>query len=479
VLFVDVPLGPLPPNPADLTLVELLPLLERRALSARELVDACIDRVERLEPVVKAFVLPTFEIARAGAREADEARASGRPVGPLAGVPVGLKDLYYTAGIPTTASAPAFADFVPEFDATVWTRLRGAGAVLLGKLNLHQIAAGTSSPPTRNPWDPTRTPGGSSGGSGAALAARMLPVALGTDTGASIRVPAAVCGVAGIKPTYGRCSRRGVIPLAWSADVTGPMARRMLDVALLLGLMAGPDPEDPTTVPDVPGAYPSAVPADLAGVRIGIPDGYFWDGVDAGVARACRDGLARMEAMGAATVDIPMPPSTPVVLERPIGVYERTIAVEAASYHRRMLRERPLGYAPEILAFLALGETITGPDYVDAQRLRSTWGREWRQAFARYRLDAVASPVVPAPPPLQTPSQSALTGPTFDLTKPWSNNGFPAVSVPVGLDDVGLPVGLQLAGLPFAEHRLLELAIALDEDVRFFTRRPPLLGAVP
>jgi aspartyl-tRNA(Asn)/glutamyl-tRNA(Gln) amidotransferase subunit A len=462
-------------NPADLSLVEVLALLERRELSTRELVEACITRVERLEPTVKAFVTPTFDRARAGAAAADQARATGRPVGPLAGVPVGVKDMFYTKGIPTTASSRVLADFVPDFDATVWARLQQAGAVLLGKTNTHEFAYGTSSPPTTNPWDPSRNPGGSSGGSAAALAARMLPAALGSDTGSSIRLPAAICGVSGLKPTYGRCSRHGVIPLAWSLDCPGPMARRMLDVALLLSLMAGHDPADQTTLAAPAGPYPTAPPGDLRGVRLGLPDRYFWDGVDADIARLCQEGLARMESMGAELVGFPVPPSTDEVLENPVGVYERTVAVEATSYHRRLARERAHLYSPEILSIILAGEGFSGPDYVDAQRLRSTWVREWRETFAAQRLSAVAHPVTLAPPSRQTPSRNPMGGPSFNLTKPWNMNGFPALSVPVGLDGLGLPVGLQLAGLPLSEARLLSLGIALDEDIRFFTRWPPLV----
>jgi Asp-tRNA(Asn)/Glu-tRNA(Gln) amidotransferase A subunit family amidase len=225
-------------NPADLSIVELMPLLQGGQLAARELVEACIDRVEHLDPEIKAFERPTFDVALAGAKAVDEARAAGRPVGPLAGVPIGLKDLYYTKGIPTTASSKVLEDFVPDYDATVWARLQAAGMVLLGKLRMAEFAMSGHTPPTVNPWDTMRSPGGSSGGSGAALAARMLPAALGSDTGGSIRIPSAVCGVAGLKPTYGRFSRHGGIPLGWSLDHMGPMARRMTDCALLLQVMA-------------------------------------------------------------------------------------------------------------------------------------------------------------------------------------------------------------------------------------------------
>jgi aspartyl-tRNA(Asn)/glutamyl-tRNA(Gln) amidotransferase subunit A len=466
-------------RPSELTLVELLPLLQARTLSATELVTDCLRITDALEPQLQAFVTRTPELALAAARVADDARAAGRRVGPLAGVPVGLKDLYYTAGVRTTAGSRVLADFVPDTDATVWERLREAGAGLAGKTNTHEFAYGTSSPPTRNPWDPTRNPGGSSGGSGAALAARMLPVATGSDTGGSLRIPAAVNGICSLRATYGRVSRAGVVTLAWSLDTTGGMARRMLDVALLLGLLAGHDPRDPTSL-DLPvPALPDAPPEDLRGTRIGIPDRFFWEGVDADIVRVCREGLQRLEAMGAELVEIPVPTSTDAVMVHPAtDVYVLTNLVEATSYHRQLVKERAALYSPEVLALLEAGEALTGPDYVDAQRRRSVWARQWREIFATHGLAAVAHPTVQQPPGEQVPSQSFTVGPQITLCKAWSNNGFPSLSVPVGLDSRGLPVGLLLAGLPLAEAPLLSLGIALDEDVRFFEQRPPVLTAV-
>ena len=232
-------------EPADLTLVELLPLLEARTLSARELLLSCLDRIDRYEERVQAFVCLTPELARAAADRADADRAAGRPVGPLAGVPVALKDLYLTRGVATTASSRVLEGHAPDVDAAVWERLQDAGAGLLGKTTMHEFAYGTGSDPTRNPWDLDRTPGGSSGGSAAALAARMVPLATGSDTGGSLRIPAAVCGLSSLRPAHGRVSGHGTIPLAPSLDATGPMARRMRDVALVLGLVAGHDPRDP------------------------------------------------------------------------------------------------------------------------------------------------------------------------------------------------------------------------------------------
>lgn len=475
-------------NPADLSLVELLPLLERRQLAARELVEACIARVERLDPEIKAFERPTFDLALAGARSVDEARALGRPVGPLAGVPIVLKALFYTKGMPTTAGSKALEDFVPDYDATVWARLQAAGMVLLGKVRMAEFAMSGDSSPCANPWDTIRSPGGSSGGSGAALAARMVPAALGTDTATSIRNPAAVCGVSGLKPTYGLCSRHGVIPVAWSLDHVGPMARRMADCAVLLQVMAGPDPADPTSLQAAVPAYPTAPPPGLAGVRIGLPDRFFWEDIDAEVERVCREGVDRLAALGAEVVEVPAPPSTDevlghgpnlyggfdAVLDEP-DVFVKITLAEITSFHRRLAADRPHRYSPEILANIKWGETVSAADYLDAQRLRSVWVRECRELFADQRLDALACPTVPTEPTYRVPSQSFLTGVSFRLTKAFDLNGFPCLSVPVGLDNRGLPVGLQLVTPPLEEPRLLSIAIALDEDVRFFTRKPPIV----
>jgi aspartyl-tRNA(Asn)/glutamyl-tRNA(Gln) amidotransferase subunit A len=473
-------------DPADLSIVELLPLLRSRQLSSVELVEACIANVERHDKEIKAFKLPTFDLALAGARAVDDARAAGREVGPLAGIPIGLKDNYYTKGIPTTGSSKVLEDFVPDFDATVWARLQDAGMVLLGKLLCTEFAYGSNSPPTVNPWDTKRGPGGSSGGSGAALAARMVPAALGSDTGCSIVSPAAMCGVSGVKGTYGRCSRHGVIALAWSLDHSGPMARRMADCALMLSVMAGQDPADPTSLSAPVPAYPTAAPGSLAGVRIGLPDRHYWKNIEPEVEKVCREGLARLAAMGAEIVDVPAPPSTEEVLgdgPNPYGALEvqeldcelTIVLPEATSYHRRLAAERGHRYSPEVMAAIKFGETVSAADYLDAQRLRSVWVREWRELFAAHRLSAVASPTHPTGPTYQTPSQSYIFGPTFRLNKGFNLNGFPSCSVPVGLSDKGHPVGLQLASQPLDEPTLLSIAVALDEDVRFYTRRPPIV----
>ena len=454
-------------DPADLTLVELLPLLESRALSARELLDACLARVERHERQVKAFVTLTPDLARAAADAADQARAAGRPVGALAGVPVALKDLYCTRGVPTTASSRVLVGYDPGVDATVWARLRDAGAGLLGKTTLHEFAYGTGSHPTRNPWDLTRTPGGSSGGSAAALAARMVPVATGTDTGGSLRIPAAACGLSSLRATHGRVSAYGVLPLSHSLDTTGPMARRMLDVCLLLGLLAGYDPRDPHSLDEPVPAYPNAPREDLRGVRIGVPTRLFWDDVDEQINAGCRSGLLRLVDRGAELVEVEPPDDVEEVLGVP-GAYGATMGPEALEHHAVWLADREVLYGESVRRRFAQAREVTPEQYAQAQRDRIRWATDWRRLVTGHRLDVVAHPTIPAPPqPVPGP------GPSIVLAKAWSINGFPSLSVPVGIDDRGLPVGLLLAGLPEQEASLLQLAVTLDEDVQLFRRSPP------
>ncbi|CAA9355417.1 MAG: Aspartyl-tRNA(Asn) amidotransferase subunit A @ Glutamyl-tRNA(Gln) amidotransferase subunit A [uncultured Frankineae bacterium] len=457
-------------DPADLTLVDLLPLLETRRLSARELVEACLARVEAYEPQVRAFVVLTPELARGAAESADAARAAGRPTGPLAGVPVALKDLYLTRGVPTTASSRVLEGHDPGIDAAVWERLSAAGAGLLGKTTLHEFAYGTGSHPTRNPWDLTRTPGGSSGGSAAALAARMVPVATGSDTGGSLRIPAAACGISSLRPAQGRVSTYGALPLSRSLDTAGPMARRMRDVSLLLRLLAGHDPRDPGSLDEPVPAYPDDGRDDLSGVRVGTATRWFWDDVDASVAATCRSALGRLVARGAELVPFDPPPDTERVLAFP-GAYGGLMGPEALEHHAPWLAEREHLYGPAVLHRLAQAREITPELHAQARQDRRRWQEQWRAVVAGHRLDAVAHPTLPEPPPVQ-PDSGRGPGASLRTTRAWSVSGFPALSVPAGLDDRGLPVGLELAGTPEQEAGLVGLGITLDEDVQLWRSRP-------
>ena len=457
-------------NPADLTLVDLLPLLASRELSAAELVIDCLDRAARHEPAVQAFVALTPELARSAADRADADRAAGRPVGPLAGVPVALKDLYCTRGVPTTASSRVLEGHAPDVDAAVWERLRDAGAGLLGKTVLHEFAYGTGSEPTRNPWDLSRTPGGSSGGSAAALAARMVPVATGSDTGGSLRIPAAVCGLSSLRPAHGRVSAYGALPLAPSYDTAGPMARRMRDVALLLRLLAGHDPRDPRSLDAPVPEYPDAPREDLSGVRVGIPARGFWDDTDESVASVCRDGLQRLADRGAELVEVEPPSGTDEVMAFP-GAYGVVVMREASQVHALWFAERRELYSDRLARRLERAARVTAQEHADALAAGRRWAQGWREVVAQHGLSAVAHPTVPQPPTV-LPVERWEDLPALVPSKAWSICGFPALSVPAGLDERGLPVGLQLAGLPEAEAELVGLGITVDEDVRMWERAP-------
>jgi aspartyl-tRNA(Asn)/glutamyl-tRNA(Gln) amidotransferase subunit A len=454
-------------DPAGLSLTELLPLLERRELAARELVLGCLARVASAEAQVQAFVALTPDLALAAAGRADQARARGERVGRLAGVPVALKDLYLTRGTPTTASSRVLAGYDPGVDAAVWERLSAAGAGLLGKTTTHEFAYGTDSRPTRNPWDLTRTPGGSSGGSAAALAARMVPVATGSDTGGSLRIPAAACGISALRAAHGRVSAYGVLPLGPSLDVVGPMARRLLDVALLLRLLAGYDARDPYSRNEVVPLYPLAPPRDLTGVRVGLPLDLQWAGVDAQLAGVCHEALQLLVDRGATLVEIAAPMRAAEVM----AAYDTVNGAEALHVHRELLASREL-YTPQVLGRLLEGEGISAAAYLEAGRLRLQWRQQWRAVLDAHQLDAVAHPTIDRPPQVVDPEQPAR-GPSIRLSLPWSLTGFPALSVPAGLDGRGLPVGVTLAGLPEREADLVGLGVVIDEQIALWQQEPP------
>lgn len=468
-------------DPAELTLVELLPLLAARALSARELVQACLARVAASEPVVRAFVTPTPGLALAAAARADAARAAGRPTGLLAGVPVVVKDVLLVAGTPTTAGSAASVSTAGGVlragrgtgtDAAAWERLATAGAGLVGKSTTHEFAYGTASGPARNPWDPTRTPGGSSGGSAVALAARMAPAALGSDTSGSLRIPAAACGVGALRGAHGRVSAHGLLPLSPSLDVVGPMARRMLDVAVLARVLAGPDDRDPRSRREPVPSYPLTAPADLQGVRVGLP-ALGWDGVDPEVVRAARAGLDAAVDAGAELVELDAAHPSREALDAARDAFGAIIGIEAREAHRELLARRDL-YTPQVLARV-LGARPTR-ELAAARAAVAAWGQRWRRVVDEQRLTALAHPTLDQAPPVVRVDDDDPQGPTTPLPVPWLLPDGPSASVPVGLDGRGLPVGLTLAGAPEREAQLLAVAVGIDEAVGAW-RIPP--GSVP
>jgi aspartyl-tRNA(Asn)/glutamyl-tRNA(Gln) amidotransferase subunit A len=469
---------------ADLTFAtatELARLIAGKQVSPVEVVRAHLDRITALDGSLKAFITVTADSALAAAREAEAAVSSGRTLGPLHGVPLGLKDLYDTAGVRTTGGSKILADRVPTTDATVVRRLREAGMIVLGKLNMVEFAYGPEGlnahyGHARNPWDARthRMAGGSSSGSGVSVAAGLVPVALGSDTGGSIRIPCSLCGLTGMKPTYGRVSRAGVLPLSWSMDHVGPMTRTAADCALVLRAMAGYDAADPTTsvlpVPD----YTAALSGDVRGLRVGLLRSFFLESAAAEVRTAVEAAAKTLEKAGAVVADVAVP-SVRFASAGSLAV----VGTEAMAYHAAWLRTRRADYDPEVSTRLMLGAFITGVHYVRGQQARALIRREVDDALARH--DVLLAPATPIVAPAIEERQTSLgDGPSdvrsalIRLTRPFNFSGHPACSVPCGFTAGGLPIGMQIVGRPFDEATVLRAADAYQRVTDWHTRHPVL-----
>ena len=464
---------------------------------ARSAVEVCreaLARIEATDRVVHAFHTVTADRALARAAEIDRDRSRWRDA-PLGGVPVALKDNLCTRGVRTTAASRILESFVPPYDATVVTRLERAGAVLVGKTNCDEFAMGSSTEnsafgPTRNPWALDRTPGGSSGGSAAAVAARMTPLALGSDTGGSVRQPAALCGIVGLKPTYGRVSRYGLLAFASSLDQIGPLALTVHDAALVLGVIAGPDPADATSAPEPIADWTAALTGDIRGARIGVPSRMLDAGVDAEVARAFRAALDVFAARGATIVDIELPQARSA-----IPVYYLVATAEASSNLARYdgvrygfrareddlrtmyRRTRAQGFGTEVKRRIMLGTYVLSAGYYDAyyvkaQQVRTLIVRDYDAAFER--VDVVAMPTSPTPAfALGERTADPLQMYLADVFTVSANlAGLPAVSVPCGFTANRLPIGLQLTGRRFDEATMLRVADAYERETGWWKEAP-------
>jgi aspartyl-tRNA(Asn)/glutamyl-tRNA(Gln) amidotransferase subunit A len=453
-------------------IAELAPRLAAKELSPVEVTEATLEQIERLEPQLNAFITVMADSARQAARAAEAAIMAGDYLGPLHGIPVAIKDLYATQGVATTYGSPLYADWVPDFDAAAVERLKRAGAVLVGKANLHELAYGSTSAnahygPVRNPWRLDHHPGGSSGGSAAAVAAGMAHAAMGSDTGASIRQPAACCNLVGLKPTFGRVSKFGALPLAWSQDHAGPLTRTVRDAALVLQVLAGHDPRDPTSVDRAVPDFSAAIGQGIRGRRIGVTRAFFFEQCDPEVTAAVDAALGVLEDQGAIVEEVVLPD-----MAAAFTVGTITIVVEGAAYHAADLRERPELFSDELRASFELGSFYTGIDYVQAQRLRRHLMVETDRAMAGF--DAVAMPTAPVPttPIDGSPPEHAMLRPRN--TMPFNVLGLPALSVPCGFTASRLPVGLQIAGKAFDEAGILRIAHAYEQATDWHRRRPAL-----
>ncbi len=460
---------------AALSLSDASRLVASRQVSPLELTEACIARAEAFDPKLNAFITRTFDSARVEAKTATAEIAAGKPRGPLHGIPFALKDLYETAGVRTTGASPFLENHVPAEDAAVVTRLKDAGVVMLGKLNLHEWALGGTNinyffPTTHNPWNLDRITGGSSGGSAAALAAGLCLGSLGSDTRGSIRIPASLCGITGLKGTYGRVSLRGVLQLCWSLDHAGPMGRSAEDCALILNAIAGYDASDPTSaqvpVPD----YSAYLQPDLNGIRIGVPRNFFFDpeAVDADVATAVQATRDVFTGLGAQVVDVDFP-DVDRLLDG--GVF----LADAAAYHKQRLGEAPEKFSEAIRNRLLDAQKITAADYSLA-RMRQL---ELKQGLATLFQD-VDLILTPTTPLTAIPIADGDAWPArraqllLRNTSPYNTAGVPVISVPCGFSSEGLPIGLSLAGAAWQEGPVLRAAYAYQQVTDWHKRRPPL-----
>jgi aspartyl-tRNA(Asn)/glutamyl-tRNA(Gln) amidotransferase subunit A len=445
-------------------------LVHSRRASSVELVRACLDRITRHDRDLGAFITLTADSALEDAKRADADLANGVDRGPLHGIPIALKDLYDTAGVRTTGGSRIFADRVPERDCAVVEKLRAAGAVSLGKLNLHEWALGVTNQnphfgPACNPWDITRIPGGSSGGSAIAVASGFCYASPGSDTGGSIRIPASLCGVAGLKPTYGRVSLRGVIPLAWTLDHAGPLARTVGDLALFLNAVAGHDPLDPSSA-DVPReSYAAALEDGAKGVRLLLPTNHFFDDVDPEIDGAVREAAKVLASLGATVTEGPLPRVELLAAQRAI------LLTDAAAYHREHLRERAADIGADVLTRLRTGQTFTGTDYAQARRDRDELRREWLAVLREHDIIVSPTTLIAAPPRDGQDAVAAAARLTAN-TAPFNLTGLPAISIPCGFTRSGLPIGLQLAAGPWREALLLRVARSYEHATPWHERLP-------
>jgi aspartyl-tRNA(Asn)/glutamyl-tRNA(Gln) amidotransferase subunit A len=464
-------------------------------VTAARIVERVLERIRDVDRELKAYLHVDADGARAQAKAIDELRATGQPLPPLAGVPISLKDMIVTAGVPTTAGSKMLQDWVPPYDALVVERLRAAGAILVGKVNCDEFGMGSSTERsafqrTKNPWDVTRVPGGSSGGSAAAVAAGLCAASLGTDTGGSIRQPASFCGVVGIKPTYGRVSRWGVVAFASSLDQVGPFGRTVHDAALVLQAIAGFDPRDSTSL-DVPvPPYAHALGSDIAGLRVGIPAEYFGDGLDADVRAALQGTVAALRDRGAEIIDITLPhthlalPAYYVVapaeassnLSRYDGIRYGKVAQGARDLLDLYMKTRGQLFGPEVKRRIMLGTYALRSGYYDAyykkaQQVRALIKRDFDAAF--HHVDVILTPTAPTPA-----FRLGAKSDPFDMyladvfTLSCNLAGLPGISVPCGLSSDGLPIGAQLLGKPLDEATLLRVAYMVEQLVGLGARRP-------
>jgi len=462
-------------NLYHLTIREASALLKSGQLSPVELTQAFLDRIEATDDRLHSFIIVLKEQALDDARLAEAEIRRGDYKGPLHGIPFALKDLYDTAGITTTSGSKVNIDRVPTEDATTTARLKAAGGILLGKLAMHEFALGgpdftTPFPPARNPWNLAHITGGSSSGSGAAVASGQAMAALGSCTGGSIRGPASLCGIVGLKATYGRVSRAGVVTLSWSQDHCGPMTWTVEDTAYMMQALAGYDPKDPTTstapVPD----YSLSLREDIKGLTIGVPRHFFFaphESVNPEVVATVEKGLKVLEGLGANLQEVTIPS-----LEYVRAANSIIMLSEAFAYHEKNLQTRPHDFGEMVRARFRIGGLFSASDYVQSQRIRKVVNRECAEVLQK--VDVLVTPTMTQPAAAFEGYDATATVTGRSFTAPFNLTGLPAISVPCGFTASGLPVGMQIAGKPFDEPGVIRAAYAYQQEARWFEQRPSI-----
>lgn len=461
-------------NVENLTLTSAAEQIERGLLSPVELTEAFLQRIQKLNPTVNAFITVTEQKALSEARRAETEIREGKYRGVLHGIPVAIKDIFETAGVRTTAGSKILAEYVPSIDSTAVTRLYQNGAIMIGKTSLHEWALGVTNinphfGTTKNPWSLERISGGSSGGSATALSSRMCLGALGTDTGGSIRIPASACGIVGIKPTRGLVSLRGVIPLSWSLDHSGPMALTVRDLASLLDVIAGYDEDDPESAERSRGpSYSSALEQDAEKLRIAVPKDYFFDGIDEDIETAVRGAVKTFDKLGAIVSEHSYEDAKGDA--RTSGII---LLSEADVIHRQHTTERRSDIGRDVLARLETGRRTTLHDYVRARRIQIEKRRE-RALFFR-NIDILLTPTLPVEPPAREGLDAVKTAAMLtSLTSPFNLTGLPAISLPCGFSSKGLPIGMQLVAAHWNEPVLFRAAHAYENATDWHKRKPNL-----
>jgi aspartyl-tRNA(Asn)/glutamyl-tRNA(Gln) amidotransferase subunit A len=466
-------------EPALLSLTEVAQAIAQKRVSSREVTQSCLDRITQWQSRLNAFMAIEADEALAAAAAADAALASGENRRVLHGVPLAHKDMYYDAGRIVTCGSQIRRDWVATSTATSLQRLKDAGTIRLGSLQMAEFAYGPTGHnahygPVHNPWALDHVTGGSSSGSGSAVAARLTFAALGSDTGGSIRMPAHFCGVTGLKTTVGRVSRAGAMPLSQSLDTVGPLARTVEDCALLLGLMAGADAEDPTAIGGPLPDYDAATRQPIKGLSIGIPSAFYVDDLDPEVARILEETRATLQGEGARMVQVELPDQRQLT-----AACQLVLAVEAAAFHKRWMIERPQDYGAQVLMRLQNGLAIPAVSYLEAMRWRGPALAAYLAATSG--VDAVLAPVAPVAAPTiaesdvgDSPEAEAVIQRLTRFTRPVNYLGLPSLSIPSGFTKAGLPVGMQLIGRSFDEAMLLRIGATFQRATDFHARRPEL-----